>query len=118
MKGSLRLDKLISTEQVIVFPMRLIRTEAEMNKRGNNPTGSIGNGRRSKRRRRRPPSTGLGGEMARRSSDIYPINRFELTNQGSEDRSNTYIEGSHGSLHDCTGLPDTRSYTRSGNSVT
>lgn len=33
--------------------------------------------------------------MAWRSSDIYPINRFELSNQGSGDRSDTYIDDAH-----------------------
>lgn len=52
---------------------------------------------RSKGKRwRRRSIGGLGVEMARRSSDIYPINRFELSNRGSEDRSNTYIDNAHG----------------------
>lgn len=74
-----------------------------MSKRGNNPTESSENGRRSKRRRwRRRSIGGLGGEMARRSSDIYPINRFELSNRGSGDRSDTYIDDAHASVNECT----------------
>lgn len=74
-----------------------------MSKRGNNPTESCENGRRSKRRRwRRRSIGGLRGEMAWRSSDIYPINRFELSNRGSGDRSDTYIDDAHAPMLEYT----------------
>lgn len=73
---------------------------------------------RSKRRRwRRRSIGGLGVEMARRSSNIYPINRFELSNRGSEDRSNTYIDNAHGLVYECTPIIDKRSYGKRGSSV-
>lgn len=64
--------------------------------RGENSGRKKGGGERRRSRRRRSRETGetFGGRPGR-SSDIYPINRFESSNRGSGDRSDTYTHSAH-----------------------